>query len=255
MVASSVSARTLRRLAGDAVVLVLAIVLAGCGETSPSIPPDESIGPIPTLLPVGDVGPQTPRPTSDAAGMRISGLDEATSTHLMGAFRRSSVRVSPALEGTFAEACRSRPTPPHVEEIGMRPVVVTDMRGEGVVIVVFADDEGASGCRVTVGADGSLHVGFFPVTEDPSKALEEDDLTLGAMEYQEDGTSQRAIAVGRAGDRAVHVRAGFDDDTYVTATLRDDWYAMWWPGLTRAAVIVAADNRNVAIGTVTPEGR
>ena len=41
-------------------------------------------------------------------------------------------------------------------------------------------------------------------------------------------------------------------DSYVTATLRDGWYAMWWPGLTRAAVIVAGDNGNEAIGTVTP---
>jgi hypothetical protein len=240
------------RLAGAAVLIVLASVVAGCGDASPSLPVDESIGPIPTPLPVADAGSQTPRPTSDAAGMRITGLDETNTTNLMGAFRRSSVPVSPALEGTFAEACRSRPAPPEVQEIGTRPVVVTDMRGEGVVIVVFADDEGASGCRVTIGPDGSLHVGFFPVTEDPSKALKKDDLTLGAMEYQEDGTSQRAIAVGRAGDRAVHVRAGFDDDTYVTAALRDGWYAMWWPGLTRAAVIVAGDNRNVAIGTVTP---
>ena len=238
------------RLAGVALVLAL---VGGCGDASPSVPVDESLGPIPTLLPVGDAGQQTPRPTSDAAGMRISGLDETTTTNLMGAFRRGSVPVSPALEGTFAEACRSRPAPPEVQEIGTRPVVVTDMRGEGVVIVVFADDEGASGCRVTVGPDGSLHVGFFPVTEDPSKALKKDDLTLGAMEYQEDATTPRSIAVGRAGDRAVHVRAGFDDDTYVTSTLRDGWYAMWWPGLTRAAVIAAADNRNVAIGTVTPE--
>jgi len=29
-------------------------------------------------------------------------------------------------------------------------------------------------------------------------------------------------------------------------------YATWWPGLTRAAVIVAGDNGNEAIGTVTP---
>ena len=41
-------------------------------------------------------------------------------------------------------------------------------------------------------------------------------------------------------------------DTYVTATLRVGWYAMRWTGLTRAAVIVAGDNRNEAIGTVTP---
>ena len=140
--------------------------------------------------------------------------------------------------------------PLHVEEIGARPVVVTDMRGLGVVIVVFADDKGATGCRVTAGPDGSLHVGFFPVNEDPSKALDEGDVTLGAMEYQADSTDERAIAVGRAGDRAVHVRAGFDDDTYVTAALRDGWYAMWWPGRTRAATITANDNRNVVIGTV-----
>jgi hypothetical protein len=228
------------------------LALAGCGDVTPSAPVDVSIGPIPTLLPSGDHGPQTPRPTSDAAGVRITGLDDQTSEWLLGAFRRGSVPVPPALEGSFAEACRSRPVPPYVEEIGTRPVVVTDMRGLGVVIVVFADDDGASGCRVTVDAAGQLHVGFFAVKEDPTTALKDDDLTLGAMEYQDDGTNQRAIAVGRAGDRAVHVRAGFDDDTYVTATLRDGWYAMWWPGQTKAAVIVAGNNRNEAIGTVTP---
>ena len=41
-------------------------------------------------------------------------------------------------------------------------------------------------------------------------------------------------------------------DSYVTATLRDGWSGMWRPGLTRAAVFVAGDNRNEAIGTVTP---
>src|SRR6188508_2914335 len=97
------------RLAGAVLVLVLALVVAGCGDASPSVPVDESIGPIPTLLPVAEAGSQTPRPTSDAAGMRITGLDETNTTNLMGPFRRSSVAVSPALEGTFAEACRSRP--------------------------------------------------------------------------------------------------------------------------------------------------
>jgi hypothetical protein len=240
------------RLVRIAMVLALVLLLGACAEAPATPDPAASLGPIPTLLPHADEGSQTPRPTSDSAGMRITGLDDATTEALMGAFRRSSVAVSPALEGSFAEACRSRPAPVQVEEIGQRPVVVTDMRGLGVVIVVFADDKGASGCRVTVGQDGSLHVGFFPVREHPSKALEKDAITLGAMEYQDDGVNQRAIAVGRAGDRAVHVRAGFDDDTYVTATLRDGWYAMWWPGQTKAAVIVAGNNRNEAIGTVTP---
>ena len=252
MDASSGPARVSARLAPLVLAVAGLIAVAGCGDAGPSEPVDESIGPIPTLLPAGQAGSPTTRPTSDAAGVRITGLDDQTSEWLLGAFRRGSVPVSPALEGSFAEACRSRPVPPYVEEIGTRPVVVTDMRGLGVVIVVFADDEGASGCRVTVGPDRQLHVGFFAVKEDPSKALEKDDLTLGAMEYQDDGTNQRAIAVGRAGDRAVHVRAGFDDDTYVTATLRDGWYAMWWPGQTRPAVIVAGNNRNEAIGTVTP---
>lgn len=172
---------------------------------------------------------------------------------VFGEFRRGGVPIPPDLARRGEDECRTSPVPDHAEEIGTRPLVVSDTRGLGVMLFVFADGKGATGCRVEVdeGA-GAVTASHFAITAGPDGELERGQITLGAMEYVEEGPNQRAVAVGRVGEGAVKVRAGFDDDTYVTSTIANGWYAMWWPGRTRAAVIVAADNRNVAMGKLTP---
>ncbi|HEX5826465.1 MAG TPA: hypothetical protein VFY23_03020 [Candidatus Limnocylindrales bacterium] len=252
-----------------AIAAVLALV-AACGADAP--PPEAAsagVRPVPTLLPAARGGEATATvappgsaepgasavtssgaPSSDAPGAGVIPADLAAV--LFGDFRRSGYPLPATVEAAAAETCRAKPVPVHLEEIGSRPVVVTDMRGLGVILVVFADDHGATGCRVEVSQDGAMRASFFRLEERPSEPLDEGEITLGAIDYVQDGLLQRVIAAGRAGERAVKVRAGFPDDTYVTSTLRDGWYAMWWPGQTRPNVIVAADNRNLAMGKITP---
>jgi len=251
--------RVVRPAPAATFALTVALVLAACGSDTPE-PADDlaarSIGPIPTLLPRAADDPASPlgSPAGSTGGSPAApaATDDLLAEWLHGKFRRAGVPVSPGLEAEAADACRAVPQPAYVEEIGSRPVVVTDMRGMGVILVEFGDAQGATGCRVEIGDDGSMRASFLHLNEDPSVALEEGAVSLGAMDYVDDGIRQRAIAVGRAGARVWKVRAGFDDDTYVTATLRDGWYAMWWPGRIRAAVIVAVDNRNLAMGKLTP---
>ena len=97
-----------------------------------------------------------------------------------------------------------------------------------------------------------MRAAFFRVAGDPGEELETGAITLWGLEYPGVRRLDRTIAVGRYGNRTAFVRAGFDDDTWVTATLRDGWYAMWWPGGQRPAVIVAANARNEALGSITP---
>lgn len=176
----------------------------------------------------------------------------AADAQLTGPFRRKGVPVPPEILAAAAERCRLTPTPRFTSEVGDRHIVVADMRGEGIVLLVFADDEAAVGCRITVAGDGSMRATFFRVAEPAPGSLARDDLTLGAMEYVDDADGQLVIAAGQVGDGAVHVRAGFDDDTYTTATIEDGWWVMWWPGQVRPASITADDNKNVVIASVDP---
>lgn len=227
------------------IALLVASLVGGCAVLDgPDEPftddPAASVGPAPTLLP----GAQ--EPVAVATATPAASQDNV----LHGSFRRGGVPVPPSVLADAERICRSIPTSPTVNEIGSKPIVVSDLRGQDVVLLVFADDLGATGCRVRFGTDGSTSAGFFDVKGSTKDALADDDLTLGAIWFLEDGTSQYVLAAGRVGQRAAKVRAGFDDDTYVTATIHDGWWAMWWPGQTKPAVIVAANAKNEAIATV-----
>jgi hypothetical protein len=224
-------------------LLLAALLLAGCGGDVRS----------PIAERASDAGTAEPARVTDPAEATAAGgpSTPSPSDPLTGSFRRGGVPVPPAVLAEVVSACRAVPTPPYAEEIGSRPVAVSDLRGEGIVIVVFAGPGGATGCRVRIGTDPPV-AALFAVDAGGDGALDEGQITLGSYELDEDGSSRRTIAVGRYGDRVVKVRAGFDDDTYVTASTDNGWYAMWWQGSVRPAVIVAADNRNLAMGKLTP---
>lgn len=226
--------------AAPGVVLLLAMAVSACGSDAPALPSSGGDGPAGSAL-----------PPAATASIPVD-APAATPSAMFGSFRRGAIPVPPDVLRDAEVLCRTKPVPPYAEEIGSRPLVVSDLRGLGVLVLVFADAAGATGCRVEADLAGGMRATHFAVKAGPEGPLEPGGLTLGAIEYVQDGTSQRTIAVGRAGERAVHVRAGFDDDTYVTAALDNGWYAMWWPGSIRPAVIVAGDNRNVAMGKLTP---
>jgi hypothetical protein len=239
--------RAARRARARQVVLATALValVAACGSTGPT--------PVASGR-TGSTTPTTPAAsgTRDAASQAPGSAVPSPPAALFGTFRRAPIPVPPDVLHDATALCRTKPVPPYAEEIGSRPVVVSDLRGLGVVLLVFADGQGATGCRVEVNQAGGMRATHFAVSSDPHGPLDPGGITLGAMQYVTEGTNQRVIAVGRAGERAVHVRAGFDDDTYVTAALANGWYAMWWPGSIRPAVIVAGNNRNEAMGKITP---
>jgi hypothetical protein len=225
-----------RRPAAVALAIVVAMGAGGCG-------PDLA-------------DPITPRAGSDVPGSAEptvtpeSASTPSPSDPVTGSFRRGGVPVPPDLLTTVVAACKALPTPAYAEEIGSRPVAVADLRGDSVVVAVFAGGDGATGCRAALGEDGP-QASLFAV-DAADVPLAEGAITLGAYELDEDGPGERTLAVGQYGDRVVKVRAGFDDDTYVTSSMDNGWYAMWWHGSVRPAVIVGADNRNEAMGKLTP---
>src|SRR5690349_14174670 len=139
-----------------------------------------------------------------------------------GSFRRGGVPVPPDVLARSVAACKAVPASSDAGAIGDRPVVVSDLRGESVVLVVFAAADGATGCRATLREDG-VEASLFAVATKTDGELDEGEITLGTYELDDDGLDQRMIAVGQLGERVVKVRAGFDDDTYVTSSTDNGW--------------------------------
>jgi hypothetical protein len=224
-----------------AIALAAATLLAGC-EFSGEVPEPPTTGTRPAATQESsDGGAEPPEAATPAFG---------AGDQLFGSFRRASVPVPPELVAAATRQCRLAPTPPEVSEIGDRPVVVADLRGDGRVLLVFADDQAAVGCRVDVIEDGSMRASLFRTADPEPAPVAEDGLALSVLDYVDDPAGPLVIAAGQVGDKAVHVRAGFDDDTYTTATIDDGWWLMWWPGQTRPASITADDNRNTVFASV-----
>jgi hypothetical protein len=224
-----------------AIAITVATLLTGC-EFSGEMPEPPTTETRPAATQVApDSGAETPGSATPAFG---------AGDQLFGSFRRASVPVPPELLATAAEQCQETSSPPATPEIGSRPVVVADLRGDGRVLLVFADDQAAVGCRVDVSEDGSMRASLFQVAAPEPGQLADDGLSLGVLDYVDDPAGPLVIAAGQVGDTAVHVRAGFDDDTYTTATIDDGWWLMWWPGQTRPASITADDNRNTVFASV-----
>jgi hypothetical protein len=227
-----------------AALLLVALVAGACTFSAEPPARTSTEGPAGTVAgvvdPVGAPSDASPTPAFGAPDQ------------LFGSFRRGSVPVPPDVLGAAVAACRDAPPLPDGTTVGERRVVVSDMRGQGRVLAVFADEAGAVACRIDVADDGTMRATLVRDDGNATDRLAEDDLVLDGMEYVLDTDAQLVLAVGRAGSRAAHVRAGFDDDTYVTASLQDGWWAMWWPGSTRPAIIVAGNNRNEAIANVAP---
>jgi hypothetical protein len=233
--------RPLVRVAGAA-LLVVGLV-AACGP-APEV--DEPVAAATT-----DVGEPSTEEGPDATATPAD-APTATPSAVFGAFRRSPVAVPPDVLTLAEQLCRTRPVPAYADEIGSRPLVVSDTRGLGVVILVFADAAGATGCRVEVDEAGGMTASHFAVDASPEGPLELGDVTLGALEFVDEGANQRVIAVGRVGDGAKRVDAGFADDTFVYSTKDNGWYAMWWPGAIKPISVVAVDNKNIVMGSLAP---
>ena len=86
---------------------------------------------------------------------------------------------------------------------------------------MFADADGATGCRVTLREDGP-DASLFAVATKADAPLDEGEITLGTYELDADGSNERTIAVGQYGDRVVKVRAWFDDN------VPSDMRAAYW---------------------------
>jgi hypothetical protein len=203
-----------------------------------STPTDSSESPAPA---------RTPAPSDGA-----SGAPPAADSRVFGAFRRSALAVPADILEPAEALCRTRPVAPFAEEIGSQRLVVSDMRGQGVVILVFADDVGATGCRVELDGAGGMTASHFAVDADPPGELERGDVTLGALEFVDESRIQRVIAVGRVGDGTVRTSAAFADDTFVYASMANGWYAMWWAGSLKPIAIAAVNNRNIVVGSLAP---
>jgi hypothetical protein len=134
--------------------------------------------------------------------------------------------------------------------IGEATRVLTDVRGEGRLVFVFADATAAFGCYAPIDANLAADVQAFPL-DTPADPIAQGaiDIVLYEVAHGYDGAAFRVL-MGRVGRDAVRVVSSFDDESEVEATKGGGWYAMWWLGPTEMATVAALDARSTVISAV-----
>ena len=213
-------------------LLAAAALLAACNAPGPtgSAAPAEP----------GSGGSPTPRPTVDATAVAVAAA--------LGSWRRVPTTPSPSIADAAETACRA------LQGIDALPLRVSDTRGEGFLVLVFADDTTAVACDVTITDDGTA-TAEARVIEGLADAEPPGEGQLGPydLERRVTGTGARFIVVGRVAD-VPEVGISFDDWTWGRASMQDGWYAAWWPQAAAALTVASVDRRSVVIDSyaVTP---
>ncbi len=214
-----------------AVLLIIACLgLAACGDI-----PGPTAGAA-TLAPE----PSGPPPTLDAAA--------AADAAALGPWRRGPVQPSPALAAAAENACRAQ------EAVGSLPLAVADARGEGRMVLVFAGPDAAALCHVAVTEDGGTTADARPVAGfETAETPGEGKLGLRDVEVVNDTAGAWTVVVGQVDEAANTVEVSFDADAaWAKTSMRDGWYAIWWPGADRALAVASVDRRNTVIDSYTP---
>jgi hypothetical protein len=205
-------------------LLVACLLVLGCGAPAPS-------GPVPVATTDPDV--VTPSPTVNPTAV----ADAAT----FGPWRRRPVVPSPQVAAAAEVACRALPA------VGTRPLLVSDVRGEGILTLVFADPQAAAVCHAHATGDGKVTADARTMPSLAGTAAPADG-KLGPFDIEEIGTASgsRLVVVGRVAE-VPGVEMSFDDATWGKASLSHGWYAAWWPAAALALSVASVDNRSVVI--------
>ncbi len=212
-------------------LLLVCLAVAACGEPSPSVD-------------------DTPRTTAPDIATPAATPDPAVvaDAAAMGAWRRGPVVPSPALTAAAENACRAQ------DGVGTLPLAVLDARGEGRMVIVFADTDAAMLCHVGVTEDGTATADARPVAGfEGAEAPGPGKLGLRDVEVVEGTSGAWTVVVGRVDEAANTVEVSFDADAAWSKTsMADGWYAIWWPGADRALAVASVDRRNTVIDSYAP---
>jgi hypothetical protein len=210
---------------------VAVLVLGACGGQAPS-------DGLARARPGSDTAP-TPRPTVDATAVAVAAAS--------GPWRRVPTVPSPAMADAAEDACRA------LADVGDLPLRVSDTRGQGLLVLVFADDATAVVCEADVPDSGAASAEARVVhgladAEPPA----EGHLGPHDLERVVTGAGARFVVVGRVAD-VPEVGISFDDWTWGKASLKDGWYAAWWPQAAAALSVASVDRRSVVIDSYAVE--
>jgi len=205
------------------------LVLAACDATASSAP-----GSVPTSSGAGPT--RVPQVTAPAAS-------DPTSAAAVGPWRRVPFLADAAFGAAQESGCRHGVVP-----IGSTATrVVTDVRGEGRVLMVFTLPTKAFLCVSSVDHPDSPDA-VIPL-DLPTTTLADDGIDL--VYYEETGTGSGTIAyaVGRVGPTPKAVIMGFVDQTFLFGALGGGWYSMWWHPSIACDGIAAVNNAHVVLNS------
>ena len=195
----------MRRLAA---LVALALAVVACDTAASAAPStgSRSTGPGPTRV------NQETSPPGDPT------LAAAT-----GPWRRVPFAADAAFGVAQEAGCRGGPV--SIGSSAQR--VVTDVRGDGRIVLVFASPTKAFLCITSVDhPESPVDIEALTV---PSTTLAADGIDLVFYKEVGTGASTIAYAVGRVGPEPKYVITGFVDQTFVFGAMGGGWYSLWWP--------------------------
>jgi len=158
-----------------------------------------------------------------------------------GSWRRVPFPTDPSFAAAQESGCRGGP----VAIPASATRVVTDVRGQGRLLLVFASATRAFLCVTSVDDPADpVDVESFSV---PAAPVADDGIDL--VYYTETGTGSGtlAFAVGRVGPAPKAVIAGFVDQTFVFGAMGGGWYSMWWPVTVACDGIASVNGAHVVL--------
>lgn len=113
-------------------------------------------------------------------------------------------------------------TPPTAADI-----VLAERRGDATLVLVKMDSTALTSCFVLDPAEGAAGADLLDTASPAPAAGRVRTVSMGAVEGSEGWYSS---VIGRAGAGVEKVEIELPDGTEVRASLRDGWWAAWWPG-------------------------
>jgi hypothetical protein len=232
-------ARPASRLCAPALASAVAVAsLAACGGDA-TLSGSE---PAPTGPPA-TAGSSTPAPTEDLVLAIAS-----------GPWRQRPVEAGPAFRQPFEDGCRAAEP-----AIAALSVAVVDIRGGGLVTVVFGDTTSGFVCWSALEAPATplevRSLGVVPAAADGIDAI--------LYDHDRVGGASRVVAIGRVGplseprpvlgdQNPARVIAQLGGEEFIWAAFGGGWYSLWWPGVEPTGGIAVTNGRNEVLVSVEP---
>jgi hypothetical protein len=215
------------RLRTSLAALILALAACDAGASgSPDGSPGDSLGTGPTRVP-----------------QQTAVAGDATTAAATGPWRRVPFVTDPSFGAAQEAGCRHGVVP-----IGSTAArIVTDVRGEGRVLLVFALPTKAFLCVTSIDHPESPDA-VIPLAI-PTTTLADDGIDIVYDSQTGTGVGTIAYAVGRVGPTPTAAIMGFVDQTFLFGALGGGWYSMWWHPTIACDGIAAVNNAHIVLNS------